>query len=65
MGTKNRIICGECHREWDKNKIERYCSNCFCCTGCERYICPVCDGVIVVVPVKKMNASPDSANQQE
>lgn len=51
---KYQVTCTRCQKSWDKRDLERSCSNCFACTGCEAYICPECRYEIVVVPIKKM-----------
>lgn len=48
------ITCTHCEKSWDKKQLERSCSNCFACTGCEAYICQECRYEIVVVPIKPM-----------
>ena len=48
------ITCTHCGKTWDKKHLERSCSNCFACTGCEAYICQECRYEIVVVPIKPM-----------
>lgn len=49
-----KITCTHCKKSWDKKQLERSCSNCFACTGCEAYICLECRYEIVVVPIKPM-----------
>jgi hypothetical protein len=49
-----QVSCTRCNKSWDKRDLERSCSNCFACTGCEAYICPDCRYEIVVVPIRKM-----------
>lgn len=51
---KYQVHCTHCNTSWDKRDLERSCSNCFACTGCEAYICPQCRYEIVVVEIKKM-----------
>ncbi|MBV5313390.1 MAG: hypothetical protein JZU47_08845 [Prolixibacteraceae bacterium] len=48
------VTCDHCGKTWDKKQLDRSCSNCFGCTGCEAYICPECRYEIVVVPIKPM-----------
>lgn len=54
MADDYNIQCPTCNTTFDKRDLQVLCSNCFGCTGCERYLCPVCDNAIVVIPVKKM-----------
>jgi len=55
MDEKNdEITCTHCGKRWDKQQLERSCSNCFACTGCVAYICAECRYEIVVEPVKPM-----------
>ncbi len=54
MKNKNEIItCTGCGFQAPKGNLDRSCGNCFACTGCEIYICPECDGEIVVKPMQK------------
>jgi len=46
------VTCPHCGEEFAKADLRRYCSNCFACTGCERYLCAACDEVIEIVPVR-------------
>lgn len=48
------VTCSHCGKIWPKNLLEKSCSNCFACTGCETYLCPVCRYDIVVVTIKPM-----------
>lgn len=57
MEDTNLVTCDQCNKQWNKEKLDRYCSNCFGCTGCEQYVCPYCDNVIVVKPVRKMKTN--------
>nr|WP_321454086.1 hypothetical protein [uncultured Carboxylicivirga sp.] len=50
---KQFIICPHCQSQYDKDDLDRICSNCFCCTGCEIYQCPNCNKEIVVIPIGK------------
>lgn len=49
------ITCLNCGKSWDKTQLERSCSNCFGCTGCEAYICQECRYEIVVKSPQPMN----------
>ena len=46
------LICPNCGKQYPKSDLRRHCSNCFACTGCERYLCSGCDEVIEVVPIR-------------
>ncbi len=46
--------CKTCGFEFSNLDVERVCSNCFACTGCEVYTCPSCGSEVVVKPMKKM-----------
>ena len=55
MKNKEEIVhCTHCGFEAQKGDLDRSCSNCFACTGCEIYICPECRNEIVVTPMKPM-----------
>jgi hypothetical protein len=41
-------VCGSTNKQGD---LEKVCSNCFACTGCEIYFCPQCREEMVVKPV--------------
>jgi hypothetical protein len=47
------VYCRECGETFTKDDLQRSCSNCFVCTSCEIYICPVCRFEIVVKEVQK------------
>lgn len=49
---KEYIICGKCNYKFDRIKVNKHCSNCIVCTGCEIYYCPGCDEEIVITPIK-------------
>ena len=49
------ITCPHCGKQFSKDDLRRHCSNCFACTGCERYLCESCDEVIEVIPIRPMN----------
>jgi len=53
--SEPEITCSHCGKSWDKTQLERSCSNCFGCTGCEAYICPECRYEIVVKLPQPMN----------
>lgn len=46
--------CNSCSYEFSNLDVDRTCSNCFACTGCEIYICPSCNSEVVIKPVKPM-----------
>lgn len=50
-------ICTHCDAKVDIKMAKRICSNCFGCTGCERYVCTECGREIVVKDVRKANLS--------
>lgn len=50
MGA-DTVKCINCGCEYNKEELERMCSNCFCCTGCEIYSCPKCNDDIVIRPI--------------
>lgn len=52
--VEEKITCEQCGSSFHKEELTIICSNCFACTGCERYLCPVCDVAIVIAPVKPM-----------
>lgn len=54
-GDKEYVVCRSCQYQFERYTERQLCSNCFACTGCERYICPQCDGRIEVIPVKPMS----------
>ncbi len=49
------VQCNICEQRFAVSSLERYCSNCFGCTGCERYICPNCNELIIVKGIKPPN----------
>ncbi|WP_146260746.1 hypothetical protein [Breznakibacter xylanolyticus] len=53
MKTAPVLECPHCHSRFSKDDLEKYCSNCFSCTGCEIYECPTCRKLIEVRPVGK------------
>lgn len=46
------ITCQKCSSRHALKGLKKICSNCFACTGCEIYRCPVCNRGIVVTPVR-------------
>lgn len=48
------LTCKHCGKTFSKLELQIYCGNCFGCTGCERYVCPNCEGDIVVKAVRKI-----------
>jgi len=48
------ITCASCGFSFKKGEVDRQCSNCFACTGCEIYLCPSCGEEIVVKPMREM-----------
>jgi hypothetical protein len=57
MGEKQKekeiITCKWCGSCFSKDDLQRSCSNCFACMGCEMYICAVCRSEIVVKEMQK------------
>lgn len=51
------IVCEGCGYRFERGGTNKFCSNCFACTGCEVYYCPSCDEEIVVTPVKRIRSS--------
>lgn len=47
------IYCKTCDKTFNKNDLQRSCSNCFACASCEIYICPECRYEIVVKEMQK------------
>jgi hypothetical protein len=54
------IICNKCNYKFERDRMLRFCSNCFVCSGCEIYYCPSCDEEIVITPIKRMVSSSES-----
>lgn len=48
------VTCESCGFATSSLDIDRQCSNCFACTGCETYLCPACGNEIIVKPIRKM-----------
>lgn len=54
-GKKEKLYrCSECGFEFTNLQVDRTCSNCFACTGCEIYLCPNCSAEVVIKPIKPM-----------
>lgn len=54
-GRKEKIyVCNKCGFCFSNLDVEKICSNCFACTGCEMYLCPLCHSEVIVKPVKQM-----------
>jgi hypothetical protein len=56
------VFCLKCGSSFTKEESEKVCSNCFACTGCEIFLCPVCGEEIVVKPIgepRKRNILPN------
>jgi hypothetical protein len=52
--TPDQVIeCRQCGFSTQRGNVERQCSNCFACTGCEIYLCPECGNEIVIRSVRK------------
>ncbi len=45
------MTCQNCGFSFQKGDLDRECSNCFACTGCEIYLCPSCQKEIVIKPI--------------
>jgi hypothetical protein len=54
---KDHIICGRCNLKFEREGTNKHCSNCFACTGCEIYYCPLCDEEIIITPVRTIRKS--------
>lgn len=61
--SENQVTCPHCGKQYAKSDLRRHCSNCFACTGCERYLCAGCDEVIEVIPVKPPSFKKNSMEQ--
>jgi len=60
MVEEGYIICNKCNYKFERDRMLRFCSNCFACSGCEIYYCPSCDEEIVITPIKRMVSSSES-----
>lgn len=47
------VTCKYCKKTNNKNELQRHCCNCFCCTGCEIYICANCGRLIEIIPIEE------------
>jgi len=57
-GKKEKFFeCTDCGFRFSNLDVQRICSNCFACTGCEVYMCPECGSEVVITPMKKMKRS--------
>jgi NAD-dependent SIR2 family protein deacetylase len=45
------FVCTNCGFSFQRGDLDRECSNCFACTGCEIYLCPECKKDIVIKPI--------------
>lgn len=52
---EKKFECQNCSFRFSNFDVQRTCSNCFACTGCEIYICPECEEEVVIQPMQKMN----------
>ena len=46
--------CNSCGFRFSNLDVDRTCSNCFACTGCEIYLCPTCGSEVIIKPVKPL-----------
>ncbi len=61
-GKKEKFYqCSSCGFRFSNLDVDRMCSNCFACTGCEIYLCPGCSSEVEVKPMKKMSGSGKNA----
>jgi len=51
---KKNYTCNTCGFQFSNFDVQRACSNCFACTGCEIYICPSCQKEVVIIPMTPM-----------
>ena len=61
----NLVTCDNCKHQYDKTLLTKHCCNCFCCTGCEIYICPNCDSLIEVIPVQDFSTKEKSGRDSK
>ncbi len=55
-GKKEKYYtCTACGFDFSNLDAERVCSNCFACTGCEIYYCPLCRQEVEIKPKKPMS----------
>jgi len=58
LGKKEKFyVCSACEFKFSNLDVDRTCSNCFACTGCEIYICPSCGEEVVIISMKPMKKS--------
>jgi len=55
--TEKFYTCPPCGFAFSNLDVDRFCSNCFACTGCEVYLCPSCGEEVVIKPIKQMKKS--------
>jgi hypothetical protein len=63
MITKRKALhytCEKCGFRFSNLDVPRTCSNCFACTGCEIYICPMCENEVVIQPIRKMKSTEEN-----
>ena len=58
------VTCRTCGSTFAEDDLEKTCSNCFACSGCEIYICPSCNNEIVLKPIKPMARKNSIDNSQ-
>jgi predicted RNA-binding Zn-ribbon protein involved in translation (DUF1610 family) len=46
--------CNSCGFQFSNLDVDRNCSNCFACTGCEMYNCPSCGEEVVIKPMRQL-----------
>lgn len=63
--SSETILCKQCNQSFDKKDLQIVCSNCFACTGCERYVCPKCNNAIVISPVKSIFSNTSDTQKNE
>jgi hypothetical protein len=51
---EKKYNCSACDFQFSNLDVDRVCSNCFACSGCEIYMCPNCGKEVTVKPIKKM-----------
>lgn len=53
---KKHVSCAHCSTTFLIEDLQRTCGNCFACSGCLIYLCPVCKSEIVVKPMKPIGS---------
>jgi hypothetical protein len=48
--------CLNCSNSFLIENLQQTCGNCFACSGCKIYLCPVCKSEIVVTPINPMGS---------